>query len=236
MDMPRRPVEWIPTRDFVPTHCPWKECSEHSPGPRSSRYRFHHHGYYERKCAPHRIPRFRCCRCKRTYSRQTFSTTYYAKRPKLLSLIAGLLQASACFRQIARTLGCAHATVGRAAARLGRHCMLLLARALTEIGPVDEPLVIDHFEAFELSLLLRGHRATQRRACAHRLGAGGHSSREDAQRAPSVHRLLQEGAAGGGSGGRLCRSVSTHWSWPPVRASWGGRKGTRGSTAGLCGS
>lgn len=151
MDMPRRPVEWIPTRDFVPVHCPWKECSDHSPGPRSSRYRFHHHGYYERKCAPHRIPRFRCCRCKRTYSRQTFSTTYYAKRPKLLSLIAGLLQASACFRQIARTLGCAHATVGRAAARLGRHCMLLLARALTEIGPVDEPLVIDHFEAFELS-------------------------------------------------------------------------------------
>jgi hypothetical protein len=66
-------------------------------------------------------------------------------------LIAGLLQASACLRQIARALGCAHATVGRALARIGRHCILLLARALAAIGPVSERLVIDHFEAFEVS-------------------------------------------------------------------------------------
>jgi len=151
MNMPRRPVEKIPARDFVPTHCPWPECSEHTPGPRTSRYRFHRHGSYKRVCAPHRIPRFRCLACKATYSRQTFSTTYYAKRPKLLPLIACQLQASAGLRQIARTLGCAHATVGRALARLGRHCMLLLARALAEIGTIHEPLVIDHFETFEVS-------------------------------------------------------------------------------------
>ena len=151
MNMPRRPVEKIPARDFVPTHCPWPECSEHTPGPRTSRYRFHRHGFYTRVHAPHRIPRFRCLACEATYSRQTFSTTYYAKRPKLLPLIACQLQASAGLRQIARTLGCAHATVGRALARLGRHCMLLLAQALAEIGVVHEPVVIDHFEAFELS-------------------------------------------------------------------------------------
>jgi len=151
MNMPRRPVEKIPARDFVPTHCPWPECSEHTPGPRTSRYRFHRHGSYTRVCAPHRIPRFRCLACKATYSRQTFSTTYYAKRPKLLPLIACQLQASSGLRQIGRTLGCAHATVGRALARLGRHCMLLLARALAEIGVVHEPVVIDHFEAFEVS-------------------------------------------------------------------------------------
>ena len=151
MDMPRRPVEQIPARDFVPTHCPWSACSEHAPGSRASRYRFHRPGWYKRKSAPHRIPRFRCLACKRTYSRQTFSTTYYAKRPRLLPLIACQLQASSCLRQIARTLGCAHATVGRALARLGRHCMLLLARALAEIGTLREPLVLDHFEAFEVS-------------------------------------------------------------------------------------
>ena len=151
MDMLRRPVEKIPARDFVPTHCPWKECFAHAPGPRSTRYRFHRHASYGRKSPPHRVPRFRCLTCKRTYGRQTFSTTYYAKRPKLLPLIACQLQASSCLRQIARTLGCAHATVGRALARLGRHCMLLLARMLAEIGTVREPVVIDHFEAFEVS-------------------------------------------------------------------------------------
>ena len=151
MNMPRRPVEKIPARDFVPTHCPWKECCQHAPGPRSARYRFHRHGYYTRACAPHKIPRFRCLACERTYSRQTFSTTYYAKRPRLLPLIAGQLQASSCLRQIARTLGCGHTTVGRALARLGRHCVLLLARALAELGLVQEPLVVDHFEAFEVS-------------------------------------------------------------------------------------
>jgi len=151
MDMPRRPVEKIPARDFVPTHCPWPDCSEHGPGPRTTRYRFHRHGYYERKCAPHRIPRFRCLACKATFSRQTFSTTYYAKKPKLLPLIAAQLQASSALRQIGRTLGCAHATVGRALARLGRHCMLLLARALVEVGTLREPVVIDHFGSFELT-------------------------------------------------------------------------------------
>jgi transposase-like protein len=151
MDMPRRPVERIPTRDFVPAHCPWPKCSEHAPGPRSFPYRFHRHGWYERACAPRKIPRFRCRTCRRTFSRQTFSTTYYSKRPKLLVPIAALLQASACHRQIARTLGCAHTTVGLALARIGRHCMLLLARALAEIKSAREPLVIDHFEAFEIS-------------------------------------------------------------------------------------
>jgi len=151
MNMPRRPVEKIPARDFVPTHCPWPECPEHSLKPRPSRYRFHRHGWYTRATAPHKVRRFRCLTCERTYSQQTFSTTYYAKHPKLLPLIACQLQASAALRQIGRTLGCTHSTVGRALARLGRHCMLLLARALAEVGVVHEPVVIDHFEAFELS-------------------------------------------------------------------------------------
>jgi transposase-like protein len=217
MDMPRRPVEKIPARDFVPTHCPWRECSEHSSGPRSARYRFHRHGYYKRKCAPHRIPRFRCCTCKRTYSRQTFSTTYYAKRPKLLPLIAGLLQASACLRQIARTLGCAHSTVGRASARLGRHCMLLLARALAETGPVHEPLVIDHFETFEISQDLP-------------FGIGtvvGHRSWFVYGLDPAIH----------GRGGRLAQGQRRRLAQRKVRERQGGYRGSFGRLLdGLAGS
>ena len=149
--MPRRPAEKIPARDFVPTHCPWPACAEHGPGPRRTRYRFHRHGSYQRVSAPKKIPRFRCFACKATFSRQTFSTTYYAKRPGLLPRIAAQLQACSGLRQIGRTVGCAHATVGRASARLGRHCMLLLAQALAEVGTAHEPLVIDHFGTFETS-------------------------------------------------------------------------------------
>ena len=149
--MPRRPVEKIPARDFVPPHCPWPECPEHRSEGGTSSFRFHRHASYRRAAAPQRVPRFRCLSCRRTFSRATFSTTYYAKRPKVHSWIALLLQGSSANRQIARALGCAHSTVGRVLARLGRHCMLLLRKALHEIAAVSEPLVVDHFESFEIS-------------------------------------------------------------------------------------
>jgi transposase-like protein len=149
--MPRRPVERIPARDFVPPHCPWPECSQHRAAERSPAFRYHRHGSFRRECAPRRVPRYRCLACGRTFSRQSFSTTYYLKRPKLLPWIASLLQASAGHRQIARTLTCAPSTVTRATARLGRHALLLSARALGELGGIREPVVIDHFESFEIS-------------------------------------------------------------------------------------
>jgi hypothetical protein len=64
---------------------------------------------------------------------------------------AGLLAGSA-HRQLARSLGCAPSTVTRLSARLGRHGILLLARALAELrGAVTEPFVLDHFETFEFT-------------------------------------------------------------------------------------
>jgi hypothetical protein len=68
-------------------------------------------------------------------------------RPVAAGLVAG-----SAHRQIARSLGCAPSTVTRLAARLGRHAILLLAYALTELGGrVDEPFVLDHFETFEFT-------------------------------------------------------------------------------------
>jgi hypothetical protein len=95
------------------------------------------------------VPRFRCAACGHTFSRQTFSITYYRK---LIPPVAAGLVAGSAHRQIARSLGCAPSTVTRLAARLGRHAMLLLARALGELaGRVDEPFVLDHFETFEFT-------------------------------------------------------------------------------------
>jgi hypothetical protein len=78
--------------------------------------------------------------------------SYYRKRPELIRPVAAGLVAGSAHRQIARSLGCAPSTVTRLAARLGRHAMLLLARALRELGGgVDEPFVLDHFETFEFT-------------------------------------------------------------------------------------
>jgi hypothetical protein len=53
---------------------------------------------------------------------------------------------------LARTLGCAPSTVTRISAFLGRHALLLLWRALAELqGKLGEPVVLDHFEIFELT-------------------------------------------------------------------------------------
>jgi hypothetical protein len=99
-----------------------------------------------------RVPRFLCLTCRRTFSRQTFSVSYYRKRPELMRPVAAGLVAGSAHRQIARSLECAPSTVTRVAARLGRHAMLLLARALFELrGKVHEPFVLDHLETFEFT-------------------------------------------------------------------------------------
>ncbi len=147
MDWPVNPVEHLGT--FRPPFCPWRDCPQHarsSPG-----YRYWKHASYSTK-ARRRIPRFRCLSCRRTFSRQTFSTSYYLKRPGLLRHVAAGLVAGSALRQIARSLDCAPNTVARMSARLGRHAMLLHARCLAELrGQVREPFVFDHFETFELT-------------------------------------------------------------------------------------
>ena len=98
------------------------------------------------------MPRFCCGTCRRTFSRQTFAVSYYRKRPELIRPVAAGLVAGSAHRQIARSLGCAPSTVTRLAARLGRHALLLLSRALGELGgSVEEPFVLDHFETFEFT-------------------------------------------------------------------------------------
>jgi len=107
-------------------------------------------GSYSRHCEPRIIPRFRCGHCRATFSTQTFSTTYFLKRPELLEPIFHRLLAGSGLRQITREARCAHSTVMGQAARLGRHALLVLARHRPP-GPVTEPLVIDGFESFAFS-------------------------------------------------------------------------------------
>jgi hypothetical protein len=147
MHWPRTAVEYL--SNFQPQFCPWRHCAEHrrnAPG-----YRFRRHGSFS-TLRRRRVPRFLCLTCRRTFSRQTFSVSYYRKRPELLRAVAAGLVAGSALRQLARSLECAVSTIASISARLGRHAMLLHARALEQLrGQVDEALVFDHFETFEFT-------------------------------------------------------------------------------------
>jgi len=134
--------------EWVPAHCPNPNCRYFNV--LSSDWRYKRKGFYTRDSAPKRIQRFTCLACKRHFSTQTFSTTYWQKRPELMPDILMNVVGCMCNRQQARALLCSPTTVAHQIARLGRHCLLRHVVELARIGPLDE-IVIDGFETFEWS-------------------------------------------------------------------------------------
>ena len=146
VDWPLTPVDRL--QDFQPPFCPRRHCPDHHA---TSPPRCHRHGSYRTRRG-YEVQRFLCRRCGGSFSRRAFSIAYYLKRPELLRPVAAGLQAGSAHRQLARTLGCAPSTVTRLSARLGRHALLLLNRALqSHRGQLHEPVVFDHFETFEFT-------------------------------------------------------------------------------------
>ena len=144
MRWPRLSVESVRPSRFLPPFCPWPECVAHRARGRG----FQRNGWYRKKSDIRRIPRFRCKDCWRTCSRQTFSTTYYLKRPALLVAVAAGLAACSAHRQIARSQNCSKTSVTRMAERLGRHAILFHARSCKALPALNETIVHDHFETF----------------------------------------------------------------------------------------
>src|SRR6185369_2672412 len=132
---------------FRPPFCPNPSCRFHLS---ADGWRWIRWGIYRRECEPRVIPRFRCCHCKWGFSSQTFSTTYYLKRPELQLAIFHRVLACSGYRQIAREARCAPSTVMGQTARLGRHALLALEELRGGHEP-DEPIVIDGFESFAFS-------------------------------------------------------------------------------------
>jgi hypothetical protein len=136
------------TRLFRPPFCPRPLCVSHQ-NPQG--WRFVRWGSYIRTCPRVRsIPRFRCSQCRRTFSQQTFQTTYWLRRPELLVTIAERVVAGSGLRQIARSLRCSPSTVMTHLGRLGRHALLFLEQHRPR-GVLREPLVVDGFESFAFS-------------------------------------------------------------------------------------
>jgi hypothetical protein len=69
---------------YEPPHCPCPDCDSHAD---PETWRAIKKGFYLRSAAPQKIQRYRCSRCRRSFSSQTFSPTYWLRFPQLQSLI-----------------------------------------------------------------------------------------------------------------------------------------------------
>jgi hypothetical protein len=136
-----------PRRSWRPPFCPNPDCDSHAaPGT----WQWKRKGFYERLRGPRRVQRYVCRTCHRNFSSQTFSTSYWLKRPGLLAALFHRFVGCSALRQIARELGLAHSSVQRQCERLGRHCVLFLEELRPKAGPA-EPVVLDGLRSFEHS-------------------------------------------------------------------------------------
>ena len=133
---------------WVPPHCPNPNCQCFNA--LSDNWPYKRKGFYSRHASPHRIQRFTCLACGRHFSTQTFSTSYWQKRPELISRMVMMVVGCMGNRQISRALRCSPQTVAHHVSRLGRHCLLVQTRELQRIHTLGE-IAIDGFETFEWS-------------------------------------------------------------------------------------
>ncbi len=132
----------------APPHCPNETCAFHTG--RTDSWRWIRAGFFRTASTPGRIQRFRCGHCGRYFSQQTFSGTYWLRKPALLDQVADRLVGCSGFRQIARALRVSPQTVLELTARIARQCMLYHEEHRPR-GQLDEPLVLDGFRTFEWS-------------------------------------------------------------------------------------
>ena len=137
-----------PDPAFEPPFCPNPNCRYHLDLPTS--WRWKRAGFYRRLASPQLIQRFTCLSCRRSFSSQTFSTTYWLKQPDLPHQVFMKAVGGMANRQIARDLLVAPCTIDRLVGRLGRHCLLLHILLIAEAEPQGDQ-VLDSFESFEFS-------------------------------------------------------------------------------------
>ena len=109
------PPQHHPT--WQPPFCPNPNCPYHRQ--LTSGWRYKKAGFFRRQARPHRIQRFTCLHCSRSFSSQTFSTTYWQRKPELDALIFTKTVGCMCNRQLAKDQGVAPATIDRQLSQLG---------------------------------------------------------------------------------------------------------------------
>jgi len=98
-----------------------------------------------------RVPRFICKHCGVCFGSQSFSVTYWLKRPDIIQQLSTKATSGACNSQIALDLGVSPSTIDRQIYRLGRHCLLFHARMMQQNRPRLYDVAIDGLVTFEHS-------------------------------------------------------------------------------------
>jgi transposase-like protein len=107
-------------------------------------------GFYRRRCDSKYVQRFRCKACGKTFSNQTFNSTYRQHRPEINSLVRTTLCSKMSFRRIAKGFKINRKTVVRKFKHLAHVARLNQERRLAKLKGVDL-VKIDEMETFEHS-------------------------------------------------------------------------------------
>lgn len=134
-------------RAFIPPRCPFSDC----PSRHDGKFECTRNGWHETARAPFLVQRFRCKRCKHTFSTQTFHETYWQKRPDLdRAVFFGAVNCSGN-RQIARANRCGKSTVAEKLKRLARQAIRFHVRALSGARRFSGDVLFDGLGTFEHS-------------------------------------------------------------------------------------
>ncbi len=114
---------------FIPVHCPSPGCSNHHYPQTANWYRFF--GTYRTKTFG-TVPRFRCSSCRKTFSSQTFSIDYYAKKSLKMRDVYAQVNGGVGIRKIARNLNVHHNTIRNRIARMTRNAILIHQQILSQ--------------------------------------------------------------------------------------------------------
>jgi hypothetical protein len=132
---------------FFPPFCPNPDCAFHTQPPDLPW--FVHVGFHHTFCFG-QVPRFRCSRCGKSFSSQSFSLDYYAKRKIDYPTLENFLVASMSIRSMSRNLGCSCLSVLNRLDRLSRQYLACHA-SLRPWARHKEDVCIDGFVGFDRS-------------------------------------------------------------------------------------
>jgi hypothetical protein len=130
-----------------PPFCPYKACLCHAHPPKARWWR--RFGFHPTHCFGD-VPRFQCLSCGRTFSTQTFSTDYYAKRKIDYRRLEELLSSSMSVRSLARSFGCSCGSILNRSDRLARQAIAAHAELRPHAGRYED-VCIDGFVGFDRS-------------------------------------------------------------------------------------
>jgi transposase-like protein len=134
---------------FKPPFCARPDCPAHTPDPRKPYTDYIDWGSYRTR-AFGTVPRFRCTRCGKTFSAQTFRVDYYTKKVLDYEELACRLVSCESLSAIGRAVGASTDVVSNRISRASRQALAFESR-LSGSRKLREDLAADGFESFCVS-------------------------------------------------------------------------------------